>query len=523
MTLAARIAHNSIISTITRVLSLAISLVTIGLITRYLEPAGFGNYTTISAFYFLIVALSDFGINQIFTREISRPKANEADILANVLGLRVVSVSITAVFGLLGFFFLPYSDEIKNGISLMFLALFFSSGSQTLNSVFQKRLVMHRLAYRELIGRLIQLLVVFITVKADLGLNGVLSAMIASFFFIFLAVLRLTKEYVPLGIKFDKKYWIFFLKESAPLGIAAFVNFLYFKADAILLSLYRSSHEVGIYGASYKVLESLIYFPSMFMGLIMPVFAYNIFHRPKKFLMLASKTLKAIWLATIPLTVFMFFLSEEAIRIIAGKDFIEASKVLKILSFALGAIFLAQFFNSILITVNHQKTLLKILSVTAGLSVILNLIFIPIYSYMGVAVISTFCQILVTIIAYKISRRWGVGWGEGWRKLPTRSFFISAVGMILILYGLEQIELEQFSASIINGIVSLFGVLSVEILTAGPTENLIMFVNIVIKGVLGFAVYAGLIFLTGGLTIKELSQIIFIRKLRENDKFSLPN
>lgn len=523
MTLAARIAHNSIISTVTRVLSLAISLVTIGFITRYLEPAGFGNYTTISAFYFLIVALSDFGINQIFTREISRPKADEANILANVMGMRIVSVTATALLGLLGFFFLPYSEEIKKGIALMFLALFFSSGSQTLNSVFQKRLVMHRLAYRELIGRAIQFLVVLLTVRMDFGLNGVLAAMIASYFFTFIAVLQLTREYVPLGVKFEKKYWIFFLRESAPLGIAAFVNFLYFKADAILLSLYRSSHEVGIYGASYKVLESLIYFPSMFMGLIMPVFAYNIFHRPKKFLNLASKTLKAIWLATIPLTVFMFFLSEETISIIAGKDFIEAAQVLKILSFALGAIFLAQFFNSILITVNHQKTLLVILSITAGLSVILNLIFIPIYSYMGVAVISTFCQILVTVIAYKISRRWGVGWGEGWKKLPAKSFTISAIGMIAVLYALEAFRLESFSVAILNGVAHLAGFFSIQIFPHGLAENLIMLVNVIIKSLVGLSTYAGLIFLTGGLTLSELSQLIFIRKLREDDKFSLPN
>lgn len=523
MTLAARIAHNSIISTVTRVFSLAISLVTIGFVTRYLEPAGFGNYTTISAFYFLIVALSDFGINQIFTREISRPKADEANILANVMGMRIVSVTTTALLGLLGFFFLPYSEEIKKGIALMFLALFFSSGSQTLNSVFQKRLVMHRLAYRELIGRVIQFLVVLLTVKMNFGLNGVLAAMIASYFFTFIAVLQLTREYVPLGVKFEKKYWIFFLRESAPLGIAAFVNFLYFKADAILLSLYRSSHEVGIYGASYKVLESLIYFPSMFMGLIMPVFAYNIFHRPKKFLNLASKTLKAIWLATIPLTIFMFFLSEETISIIAGKDFIEAAQVLKILSFALGAIFLAQFFNSILITVNHQKTLLVILSITAGLSVVLNLIFIPIYSYMGVAVISTFCQILVTAIAYKISRRWGVGWGKGWKKLPAKSFTVSAIGMVAILYALETLQLESFSVAVLHGIAYLADLLSIQIFPHGLAENLIMLVNVIIKGLAGISVYAGLIFLTGGLTLNELSQLIFIRKLREDDKFSLPN
>ncbi len=523
MTLAARIAHNSIISTVTRLLSLVLSLVTVGFITRYLEPAGFGNYTTILAFYFLIVALSDFGINQIFTREISRPKADEPKILANVMGLRVVSMVIISLLGLLGFFFLPYSMEVKKGIGLMFFALFFSSASQTLNSVFQKRLVMHRLAYRELLGKIVQLVVVFLSVREDWGLNGILLAMILSYFFVLIASLKLTQSYVPLAISFDKQYWKFFLLESAPLGIAAFVNFLYFKADAILLSLMQSNRDVGIYGASYKVLESLIYFPSMFMGLIMPVFAYNIFHRPKKFLTLASRTLKAIWLVTIPLTAFMFFLSEEAILIIAGNEFIEAAKVLKILSFALGAIFLAHFFNSILITVNRQKTLLLILSATAGLSLILNVIFIPVYSYMGVAVISTLCQVLVTFIAYRISRQWGVGWGEGWIKLPTKSFAISGLGMVLTLYLLSSFDLSNISTFLITGFFNLVSLMGVSTVTDGLIHNLALLLNVAIKGLAGIASYSILIFLTGGLHFEELKQLIFIRKLREDDKFSLPH
>ncbi|MBM3256298.1 MAG: flippase [Candidatus Moranbacteria bacterium] len=479
MNLAARIAHNSIISAVTRILSLGVALVTVGLITRYLGTEGFGNYTTVIAFYFLITALSDFGINQILTREISRPDAREKDIMANVLGLRLTITLVLILVGIFGVFFLPYGAQVKNGIWIMFLALFFSSLSQTLNSIFQKKLVMNRLAWRELVSRFIQLGITYLAVKGDWGLVGILLAMVASFLFVLVASWELAGRYVKLKFSFDVNYWRFFLWEAAPLGIAAFVNFLYFKADAILLSLLRDSHDVGIYGAAYKVLESLIYFPFMFMGLVMPVFSYNIFHRPRRFLKIASRTLKAIWIVTVPLVVYLFFMAKEAIRVIAGAGFEEAVFVLQILAVALGAIFLAHFFNSVLIVVNKQKILLYILAGTAGLSLVLNIIFIPVYSFMAAAVISTVCEVLVTIIAYFLSRKWGIGWGKGWKPLPAFSIAVSSIGMVAVLYFIS-------------------------------TYSFPLWQSIVIKGISGGAVYLVLLFATRGLKMAEIKEIFTI-------------
>lgn len=487
MNLAARIAHNSIISAVSRVISLALALVTTGLITRYLGTSGYGNYTTIIAFYFLITAVSDFGVNQILTREISRPKAKEKQIVANVLGLRMVSVALISLVGALGVFFLPYSQEIRNGIWIMFAALIVSSFSQVLNSVFQKRLVMNRLAWRELISRFIQLGATYLAVKYNWGVLGIMVAMIASMVFVFLASWELALKYIPLRLSFDKAYWKYFLIESAPLGIAAFVNFLYFKADAIMLSLLQNSHDVGIYGAAYKVLESLIYFPNMFMGLVIPVFSYNIFHRPKHFLRVASQTAKAVWLVTIPLVIYLLFLSKETIRVIAGNGYEQSAVVLQILAFALGAIFLAHFFNSILIVVNKQRLLLFILAGTAIMSVVLNIIFIPYFSYMAAAVISTASEILVTIIAYALSRKWGIGWGEGWRPLPLKSFLISALGMVAVLYGLSFYPYSHW------------------------------WLGLFVKGFVGGITYVALLFSTKGISFFELQQVFLMKRSNEPD------
>ena len=61
-----------------------LALVGIGFITRYLGAGGFGDYSTILAFFFFFGSLADLGLYAISTREISRPGSNEEEILGNV-------------------------------------------------------------------------------------------------------------------------------------------------------------------------------------------------------------------------------------------------------------------------------------------------------------------------------------------------------------------------------------------------------------------------------------------------------
>jgi len=70
---------------------------------------------------------------------------------------------------------------------------------------------------------------------------------------------------------------------------------------------------------------------------------------------------------------------------------------LRILIFALALIFFGNFFNSILIAGNKQNKLLKILSLVAIFNILLNLILIPKFSYLGAAFSSVFTEFLVVL------------------------------------------------------------------------------------------------------------------------------
>jgi O-antigen/teichoic acid export membrane protein len=384
------------ISTVSKVLSTILALVAIVIITRYLGQDGFGNYATVLAFFSFFAALSDLGLYTISTREISREGADEEKIMGNMFTLRILSSLVVLVISPVIVYLFPYSPEVKCSIIIAAAAYVFSCAYQILNGVFQKNLAMDKVAISEFLGKALQVALIVIVVKMRWSFNWIVSAILFNMIFSFLLVLWWSRRYIKLRPMFDFAYWKKFLGQSYPVGIAAVITFLYFKMDTILLSVMRSSSEVGIYNAAYKVIENISFFPGMIMGLIFPIMSHSIFSNHQRFKDVSDKTFKIIVLLVVPLVVGTLFLSDGVIRLIGGAGFAESGTVLIILIFALAFIFFGNFTSSVLLAGNLQKKLMWVLGVAAVFNISINYFFaIPGYSYMGAAVVSVLTEFIV--------------------------------------------------------------------------------------------------------------------------------
>jgi O-antigen/teichoic acid export membrane protein len=406
MVIARKIAYNVLVSSVSKILSTALALVSIGFITRYLGKEGFGDYATVLAFLSFFSAVSDLGLYQFSTREISRPGANVDEIMGNAFSMRVISSLAIFLFSFILIIFLPYAQEVKYGVVIIAASFVFSSGYQILNGVFQKNLAMDRVAVSELLGKIVQLSSIILAVKLHLSFSWIIASLFFNMLISFGLVYLWSKKYVRLGFCFDFAYWKRFLRESYPIGIMAIVVFIYFKVDTILLSFLKSNAEVGIYNVAYKVLENISFFPAMIVGLIFPIISQYIFIDKERFFEIANKTFKVFVLLVVPLVVGTLFLSDGLIALIGGAGFSESALVLRILIFALAAIFFSNFFNAILIAGNLQKKLMLILACAAVFNVTLNLVFIPFFSYLAAAVISATTELIVAVAAgYLVFKR----------------------------------------------------------------------------------------------------------------------
>jgi len=88
--------------------------------------------------------------------------------------------------------------------------------------------------------------------------------------------------------------------------------------------------------------------------------------------------------------ILIYFMAPQLVSWIGGKDYTEAIFPLKILGFAILFGFINSIFVYIVIAKNRQQKILFISISGAVLSIILNLLFIPLYSYKACAVIAVF-------------------------------------------------------------------------------------------------------------------------------------
>ncbi len=444
-----KIAFNTIISAGARIIGLALSLVIIGLISRYLGQDGFGYYSTILAFLFFFNSLADLGLYSICLREISRPKADEVKVISNAFTLKFVSgLFIFALSPIIVYLF-PYPVEVKVGVLIGAVGFWLMSNQHVLIGIFQKYLRMDKVALAEVMGRLVQLGLVLFFVKYDFDFLYIVSALVFGSLVNFILLFLFGQKYIRISFEFDFKFWKSLLKESLPLALAIVFTMIYFKVDTIMLSLMKPVADVGIYNLAYKFLESLLFFPAMFVGLVMPLMSEYAFSAKKKFRKIIQRTSDILLIFAIPMVIGVIFLSENIVVLIAGPDFILSAGVLNILIVAAGIIFLGVLFSNMIIVLKKQKSLTYIYGAGVIVNLIANYIFIPKYSYYGAAWTTLLTELIVTILMLFVIK-----------NIPSFRFVykyvLAGLVMALVLYYFSSLPLFVL---IILSIFVYFGVL----------------------------------------------------------------
>lgn len=400
MSLAKKIAHNTIIQIAGKVVSTIIGLLALAFITRYLGRTGFGEYTTVLTFLTFFAVIADFGLTLVTVQMISVRGADENKLLNNIFGLRLVSIIAILLLAPLAVSLFPYSAAVKAGVLIALASFIFPALNQVIIGLFQKRLSMGRDVLAEVISRVVLIAGVILAENLGAGLNGILWACVASAAASFIGHYWLAFKFSFIKPEFDWTVWKHIFSKSWPLAITIVLNLIYLRADTLFLSLFRGVDEVGLYGATYKIIDVLTTIPFMFAGLILPIltsaWSDNAHDYFKKVL---QKSFDFMALVAIPLIVGAQFLGQPLMTAIAGKEFVASGPILQILIFAVAAIFLGTMFSHAIIALDKQKKMIGYYVFTSVTAVAAYLIFIPQYSYFGAAAVTIYSEVLIAVFS----------------------------------------------------------------------------------------------------------------------------
>lgn len=401
---------NTAVAALGRVLGVATTVITTAIITRTLGTELFGEYSLVIAFLSIFYAAADFGLGQLFTKEISRSLNLNPDRPGEILTLRaallVVLLSGALILGL----FLPYSLLVRQGFLVAAGGFFSLSLSHILTGIFQKGLRMHWVAMSEWGGRLVQLggviLVAWSWNRGRLG-DGLMPTLLlflgaftvssgVQFLTLFLRGRRMQELRLRLNLRQAKAL----LKEAFPLGASLVFVYIYFHADTLLLALYHPGSPVGFYNLAYKVLENAIFFPAAYTGLVFPRLVEAWEKDRQRFRALLFSVWWPVAVAA-PLVAGAIALTAPLImRLVGGPAFAPAGEALAILSLAAFFIYLATVPAQAIVAIGAQKRALWIYGAGAVFNVALNLMFIPRYSFIATSWMTVLTEAMVTAGLY---------------------------------------------------------------------------------------------------------------------------
>ena len=393
------IARNTIIQTAGKIISIALGWVILLILTNYLGAAGFGSYTIMSAYLQFFAVAADLGFVLVSAQLLAERPDDKDKVFANLLTFRLVTalVLFLAPFGIWLF---PYSLLIKQGVVILTISFFVIALLQVFTGLFQKELSMGRALTGELLGRVVLLVAVSITLFAGRGLLFVVWGVVFGSLANLLLAALLARRFVKISLAWDKAIWLAIWQRSWPIALGIVFNLVYLKADTLILSLTRSEAEVGIYGATYRVFEVLITFPTMFAGLLLPILAAAWARQDLAvFRQTLQRSLDVVIYLAWPLVVGVAFTAPR-LSALFGPEFRSAGTILFMVVVATSIVFVGTFLGHVIVAIGRQRSMIWAYALTACISLIGYLIFIPAYGAYGAAGMTIMAEFIMAALGY---------------------------------------------------------------------------------------------------------------------------
>ena len=374
-----RVAATTLVQLAGRAALMALGLASVAILTRYLGPAGYGRYGLAFSYTQLFGVLADVGLYTVLVRELSREPGRTRELAGAALTLRVgLSLAVVAGCALVSLA-LPYAPAVRVAILIAGGALVLDLATGGLRAIFHARLRMGRAVAAQVAGRAVAVAGVGAVAAAGLGLHAAVATAVAGA----AAALALTwvfaRRIVPgLRPRVDRDVWRGLVGASAVLGLALAINEVYFRADTVIISLYRSYREVGLYSLDYRLLDAMLAVPGVFLAAVFPVISRLAAHDEEGRLPgVIQRAGDAFVLVGVPLAAGGAVLAPAILRLAGGARYGAGADALALLMGAGALVSINGLFGFSLIAADRQAQALWLNVSALAFNLILNLALVP--------------------------------------------------------------------------------------------------------------------------------------------------
>jgi O-antigen/teichoic acid export membrane protein len=389
---------------------LASSLTTLfisGIVARSLGEDGYGQFAIMTTYSAAFYMASDFGFNAVALRLIEGDSKKLKDHFEKLLGLRVIYslVLIALAAAILNFF--PYSGTLKLATIVTCLTILTQAIYNTANLIFQARLRYGLSTLALLAGSLVNLGMIYLLSQGSINLLLVATTYVVGGVALVISSLGLARALIG---KFTPQFdWGEYKKLSLltlPVGLTLVFDLVYFRADTFILSFLKSTSDVGVYGAAYKLFEIALTPPTFFLNALYPILIAKLVEDHVRFKSLIRYSI--LGLATVSLigAAVGVILAPTIIKLVYGDGFDDSVLPFRLLIASAPIFYLSSLYMWLLILLKKQNVMFVVYALGMLANILLNIYFIPHFTYLASAILTGVSEGGILLATFWLARDW---------------------------------------------------------------------------------------------------------------------
>ena len=407
--MAKSIKWNFVLNTINTTSKVLFPLLTFPYAARILQPDGMGEVGFFNSIITYITLFTSIGIPLYSIREVAKVRDDLKTrniIVLEILCLHLILTTIGYCVVAILCFYVPeinhdYILFLILSLTLLFSAIgceWFYQGVEDFFYITLRGLVVKSLS--------IIFLFIFVKTKSDLYVYGVYCVFgtVGGNIFNFLRLRR----YVKIDSVLIRQLKPFrHLKPALKIFVLNLAVSIYLQLNIVMLGFINGSEAVGFYTAATKLMSVVLCISNSLGPVVMPRMS-NLIAEKKvdEYKSLAQKAYNFAILISLPFSVGLFFVSPYAIRLLCGEMYLPSITASRIVSPIIFVVCLSGFMGTqFLYPLGKVKLMIISTAIGGVVTVLLNTILIPLFSYDGASVSYLCAEITVSLSMYLLAKK----------------------------------------------------------------------------------------------------------------------
>ncbi len=427
-----------------------IGLIISMLVARHLGPEDLGNYSLLLWFASLGIVIANGGLNSAIIKFVAEARGKgEIGVSKGILGylfkLQMIFLPIALLItALAGYFLLGrVFDEQRTLLIFAVVLAIAPKAMQLFNiSVAKGYESFKSIFYVNIIATPINLLIVVGIILLDGGLREFVWSylfisiiyFIASYYWASKLIIEDSEDKLPVPEEYK-------LRINGFVKIAVINAAIFFvvsrELEIVFLKWLSDAADVGYYSIAFRLSEMVVVLvPGIFSAVLLPLMARSLAEGPDILKHRYRESARFLMILAAPVFVFCTLFAEEIIITMYGDQYYPAVFPFRVLLIVFGFTILNSVTTSILLSLDRQVILLKILLFTAIINIFLDYYLIKEYGINGAVSASVIAKLIFSISCqfyiYKLIKT----------KLPYADYlqiYIVSIALLMPLFFIHQI------------------------------------------------------------------------------------